>query len=44
MVEHCLACGHKETDYSKIMISIYFACAWVFAIAVLMMILQNKII
>ena len=44
MVEHCLACGHKKTDYSAIMIGIYFVCAWIFAVEVLMMLLQNKII
>jgi hypothetical protein len=44
METQCLACGHKKTNYRTTMVGIYFICAWVFAIEVLMMILQNKII
>lgn len=44
MVEHCLACGHRETDYNRLMISIYFVCAWIFAVEVLVMLVQNRII
>lgn len=40
MVEHCLACGHKKTDYNAVLVGMYFVCAWIFAIEVLMMILQ----
>lgn len=44
MVNQCLACGHKKTDYKIVIVGIYFICAWVFAIEVLLLILQNKII
>lgn len=44
MVNRCLACGHKKTDYSKVVVGIYFVCAWIFAIEVLVMVLQYKII
>lgn len=40
MVEHCLACGQKKTDFKSMLIGMYFICAWVFAMELLMTILQ----
>jgi hypothetical protein len=40
VVEHCLACGQKKTDYKSILVGMYFVSAWIFAGEVLLMILQ----
>lgn len=44
METQCLACGHKKTNYKTAIVGLYFICAWIFAIEVLMMILQNRLL
>lgn len=43
MVNQCLACGHKKTDYKTIITGAYVISAWIFAIEVALLILHNKI-
>lgn len=43
MVSQCLTCGHKKTDYKNMITGVYVISAWIFAIEVALLILQNKI-
>lgn len=39
----CLACGHQEINYRFLLTLIYVAIAWIFAITLAYLILQNTI-
>ncbi len=44
MVNHCLVCGVPKTNYRTLLTGMYVAGAWIFAAALFVLVLENRLI
>jgi len=44
MYKRCLTCGEPKTDYRVLFIGMFVAGVWIFAAALIVLVLENRLI
>jgi hypothetical protein len=44
MYKRCLSCGEPKTDYRTLFTGMFVAGAWIFAAALIVLVLENRLI